>query len=188
MSEATGFLDRIRRTLGDGVQGGDEHGGAAGRSGQGLPTGGPGEFMFATGIECSYPRIAGGTRRDLLAECGHYDRWREDLALTHGLGLRVLRYGLPYYSMLDRGSREDLRPLARQVQVPVLVVAGADDAALGPVVQARETLPMLPGGELRTVADSQHLLPLDQPDALVAAMLDWAAARCGVQLHGTQMR
>ena len=99
MSKATGFLDRIKRTLGDGVQGGDEYGGAAGRSGQGLPTGGPGEFMFATGIECSYPRIAGGIRRDLLAECGHYDRWREDLALTHGLGLRVLRYVLPYYSM-----------------------------------------------------------------------------------------
>lgn len=99
MSKKTGFLDRIKQTLGDGVQGGDKQGGAAGRSGQGLPTGSPGEFMFATGIECSYPTIAGGIRRDLLAECGHYDRWREDLALTHGLGLRVLRYGLPYFSM-----------------------------------------------------------------------------------------
>ncbi len=94
-----GFLDRIQRKLGDGILGGDELGGAAGRSGQGLPAGGAGEFMFATGIECSYPRIAGGIRRDLLAECGHYDRWREDLELTRGLGLRVLRYGLPYYSM-----------------------------------------------------------------------------------------
>ncbi len=96
---AAGFLDRIQRKFGNGVLDGDELGGAAGRSGQGLPSGKPGEFMFATGIECSYPRIAGGIRRDLLAECGHYDRWREDLALTRGLGLRVLRYGLPYYSM-----------------------------------------------------------------------------------------
>ena len=89
---------------------------------------------------------------------------------------------------LDRGSREDLRPLARQVQVPVLVVVGADDAALGPGAQARETLPMLPGAELRTVADSRHLVPLDQPDALAAVMRGWAAARCGVQPDGTQMR
>ena len=104
---AAGFLDRIRRTLGDDVQGGDEHGGAAGRTGRGLPTGGPGEFMFATGIECSYPTIAGGIRRDQLAECGHYDRWREDLALTQGLGLRYLRYGLPYYSMHQGPGRYD---------------------------------------------------------------------------------
>jgi beta-glucosidase/6-phospho-beta-glucosidase/beta-galactosidase len=55
-----------------------------------------GDFMFATGIECSNPRIAGGTiRRDLLAECGHYDRWEEDFALVRELGLRFLRYGLP---------------------------------------------------------------------------------------------
>ena len=82
---------------------------------------------------------------------------------------------------LDRGSREDLRPLARQVQVPVLVVAGADDAALGPGVQARKTLPMLPGAELRTVADSRHLVPLDQPEALAAVMRGWAAEHCTLQ-------
>jgi beta-glucosidase/6-phospho-beta-glucosidase/beta-galactosidase len=53
-------------------------------------------FMFATGIECSNPTIEGGrVRRDLLAECGHYDRYREDFALVRRLGLRFLRYGLP---------------------------------------------------------------------------------------------
>jgi beta-glucosidase/6-phospho-beta-glucosidase/beta-galactosidase len=53
-------------------------------------------FMFATGIECSNPRIAGGTiRRDLLAECGHYEHWCDDLALVREMGLRYLRYGLP---------------------------------------------------------------------------------------------
>jgi hypothetical protein len=63
-----------------------------------LPTGAPGEFMFATGIECSYPTIDNGrTRRDLLEECGHYERWREDLGLIKELGLKVVRYGLPYH-------------------------------------------------------------------------------------------
>ena len=40
-------------------------------------------FVFATGIECSYPTVAtpaGEKRRDQLEECGHYAHWREDLA------------------------------------------------------------------------------------------------------------
>ncbi len=91
------FLDIIQRTPGnDGA--GDEFGGAAGSHGQGLPTGGAGNFMFATGIECSYPTVGNGrVRRDQLEECRHYERWREDLGLVRELGLRVLRYGLPYH-------------------------------------------------------------------------------------------
>src|SRR3954462_13602235 len=58
----------------------------------------PHEFMFATGIECSAPTIGHGRiRRDLLAECGHYERWQEDLALVADMGIRFLRYGLPYH-------------------------------------------------------------------------------------------
>ena len=57
------------------------------------------DFAFATGIECSSPRITdqhGHTlRRDLLEECGHYRYWREDLELVRELGTPVLRYGLP---------------------------------------------------------------------------------------------
>jgi beta-glucosidase len=34
-------------------------------------------FIFATGIENSAPTIGGGRiRRDQMAECGHYERWR----------------------------------------------------------------------------------------------------------------
>jgi len=95
---ADGFLDIINQTFGSGHYGGDELGGASGASGSGLPTGSPGEFAFATGIECSNPRIDNGAiRRDQLAECGHYDRWREDFDLVRGLGLKLLRYGLPYH-------------------------------------------------------------------------------------------
>ena len=95
---ADDFLDIIRKVKGDGDYAGDQFGGAGGQVGNGLPTGGPGEFMFATGIECSYPTIGNGRiRRDLLEECGHYGRWRDDLRLTRELGLKVLRYGLPYH-------------------------------------------------------------------------------------------
>jgi beta-glucosidase/6-phospho-beta-glucosidase/beta-galactosidase len=54
-------------------------------------------FIFATGIDGSYPVVQGHLRRDQFAECGHYDRWREDLALVKAQGLQFLRYGPPYY-------------------------------------------------------------------------------------------
>lgn len=58
-------------------------------------------FMFATGIENSYPTIAlpdGRTIRvDEMAKCNHYARWEEDFELVRQLGIRTLRYGPPYY-------------------------------------------------------------------------------------------
>jgi len=58
-------------------------------------------FMFATGIENSYPTIAlpdGRTERvDEMARTKHYQRWKEDFALVKQLGIPALRYGPPYY-------------------------------------------------------------------------------------------
>jgi beta-glucosidase/6-phospho-beta-glucosidase/beta-galactosidase len=102
------FLSIVNRAYGDGTYGGDEHGGSAGHDGSGMPTGNAGNFMFATGIECSNPTIDNGrTRRDLLAECGHYERWQEDLALTRELGLLVLRYGLPIHKIFIAPGKYD---------------------------------------------------------------------------------
>ena len=65
-------------------------------------------FMFATGIECSYPTIRNGTHRvDELELCDHYGRWREDFALTQELGIRTLRYGPPYYRIHTRAGAHD---------------------------------------------------------------------------------
>ena len=54
-------------------------------------------FLMTTGIECSYPTVQGGRRRDQLEECRHYERWREDLDLAVEVGASYLRYGIPYY-------------------------------------------------------------------------------------------
>jgi beta-glucosidase/6-phospho-beta-glucosidase/beta-galactosidase len=102
------FLSIIKKTRGDSNYLGDEHGGAAGLSGSGLPSGANGNFLFATGIECSYPTIGHGRiRRDQLKECGHYDNMKKDLQLVQQLGLKVLRYGLPYYSIHKGPGRYD---------------------------------------------------------------------------------
>ncbi len=46
-------------------------------------------FMFAVGIECSNPVVAGGQRVDQLEMTGHYEHWRKDLQLVRDLGLRT---------------------------------------------------------------------------------------------------
>jgi beta-glucosidase/6-phospho-beta-glucosidase/beta-galactosidase len=58
------------------------------------------EFMFATGIECSYPTLDGGRWRvDEMAMCGHYRHWRRDLELVRALGIKYLRYGPPLHEI-----------------------------------------------------------------------------------------
>ena len=58
-------------------------------------------FLFATDIENSSPRVMRRDGRiarvDQMEATGHYQRYREDLALAKALGIDVLRYGAPYY-------------------------------------------------------------------------------------------
>jgi beta-glucosidase len=55
-------------------------------------------FMFATGIENSYPTVQGGTVRvDEMEKCRHYDHWHTDFDCVEDLGLHVLRYGPPLH-------------------------------------------------------------------------------------------
>ena len=59
------------------------------------------QFMFATGVENSYPTIEwkGKTiRQDELAKTKHYERWKDDFRILKELGIEHLRYGPPYYS------------------------------------------------------------------------------------------
>ena len=74
-------------------------------------------FMFATGIENSYPTIGvpthegrpAGTRirRDEMEECGHYARMSEDFNLVAELGVRFLRWGLPLHLAWTSDGRYD---------------------------------------------------------------------------------
>jgi beta-glucosidase/6-phospho-beta-glucosidase/beta-galactosidase len=67
-------------------------------------------FMFATGIENSYPTILwqGKTiRRDQMIECGHMERWRQDFQLVKDLGLEYLRYGPPLYKVYLGAGKYD---------------------------------------------------------------------------------
>jgi len=55
-------------------------------------------FLFATGIENSYPTIQQGrVRVDEMEKCGHYQHWEKDFELVEELGIRFLRYGPPIH-------------------------------------------------------------------------------------------
>jgi beta-glucosidase len=63
------------------------------------------DFIVATGIECSAPKIAGGIRRDQLELTGHRERFAEDFAILADMGITHLRYGVPFH-LVARHHRE----------------------------------------------------------------------------------
>ncbi len=87
-----------------------------------------GEFMFATGIECSYPTIDNGRwRRDQLAETDHYRYWRRDLELVRETSLKYLRYGLPLHltylgeNKFDWSFADKVMPAMRELGIEPII-------------------------------------------------------------------
>ncbi|WP_019012357.1 family 1 glycosylhydrolase [Deinococcus aquatilis] len=55
-------------------------------------------FMFATGIENSYPTVQNGRfRQDEMEKTRHYQLWDKDFDLVQELGIEYLRYGPPIH-------------------------------------------------------------------------------------------
>jgi beta-glucosidase/6-phospho-beta-glucosidase/beta-galactosidase len=66
------------------------------------PTG----FMFATGIECSYPTIENGSwRRDEMDSTRHYEMWQHDFELAREIGITHIRYGPPLHLIFEGPGR-----------------------------------------------------------------------------------
>jgi beta-glucosidase/6-phospho-beta-glucosidase/beta-galactosidase len=80
-------------------------------------------IIFATGIECSYPTVQGGIRRDQLEETKHYEHWRQDFQLCLDTGAKVVRYGPPYHRMhlgphkYDWSFTDEVLPVMRQMDL-----------------------------------------------------------------------
>jgi pimeloyl-ACP methyl ester carboxylesterase len=72
---------------------------------------------------------------------------------------------------LERGSLEDWSSTAPRIDIPALVVAGAEDGDLGVEAQRELNLPRYADAELCVLADAAHLIPYEQPAAL-AALID----------------
>jgi beta-glucosidase len=70
---------------------------------------GAGNFLWAAGIENTFvPQVRNGGRPlDEFELMGHYQHWREDLALGKELGLKALRWGAPWYKIEPEPGKFD---------------------------------------------------------------------------------
>ena len=66
-------------------------------------------FIWAGGIEDTFvPQTRRGHRAlDEYELMGHYEHWREDLALARELGLHALRWGVPWYKVEPEAGKFD---------------------------------------------------------------------------------
>jgi pimeloyl-ACP methyl ester carboxylesterase len=69
---------------------------------------------------------------------------------------------------------DEVEPHLGRIDVPTLIVWGADDAWL-PVGQAHDLHRRIPASVLRIVPGAGHLMPLDAPDVLIDAMRTFLA-------------
>lgn len=74
-----------------------------------------------------------------------------------------------------QATRVDERPGLREVRVPTLVLAGADDV-LCPVTRHEEIASLVPGAHLAVLPDTGHLSPLERPDDVAALMGAWLSS------------
>ncbi len=67
------------------------------------------DFLWAAGIENTFvPQVRPGHRSlDEYELMGHYDHWREDLSLSHELGLKSMRWGVPWYKVEPERGKFD---------------------------------------------------------------------------------
>jgi len=66
-------------------------------------------FLWATGMEDTFvPQVRRGHRAlDEYELIGHYEHWRQDLALAGDLGVHALRWGVPWYRVEPQPGKFD---------------------------------------------------------------------------------
>jgi pimeloyl-ACP methyl ester carboxylesterase len=72
----------------------------------------------------------------------------------------------------DEVYTDQVEPLYPTIEVPVLVVWGRDDAWIS-VDRAHRLHELIPGARLTVIEQAGHLIQLDQPEALTAALARW---------------
>ncbi|HEY9010903.1 MAG TPA: alpha/beta fold hydrolase [Devosia sp.] len=120
---------------------------------------------------------AGGFAKTLdgaFEEAVHPDhRSRDDLrALSKAMSLAV---GPEVYVRHQKAiiGRVDSRPMLASIQMPTAVIVGDSDA-ITPPDAAREMADGIAGAQLTVIERAGHMAVLEQPDATVGAVVQWA--------------
>lgn len=86
-----------------------------------------------------------------------------------------LRVGRDAYIRQLEMRRDGDTHLLGELHCPTLIVAAADDR-MRSQQEARALCAGISGARLVTIADSGHMLPLEQPERLAALLTDWIAS------------
>jgi pimeloyl-ACP methyl ester carboxylesterase len=99
---------------------------------------------------------------------------REDRGLEIVVRRMLQQTGAEVFVRQQRAilGRVDSRPILPTITVPAMVVVGADDQITPPDL-AREMADAMPDAELVVVPGAGHLSPLENPDAVTAALVRW---------------
>jgi pimeloyl-ACP methyl ester carboxylesterase len=110
-------------------------------------------------------RMPRDLQRDLLPLLLH-DHAHDEVALAMADEVGAAAFGR---QLAAQATRIDERPGLPHVQVPTLVLAGAEDR-LCPVERHEEIAALVPGARLEVLGGVGHLLPLEAPDRVAGAL------------------
>ncbi len=79
-------------------------------------------------------------------------------------------------ALLGMAEREDSVPLLGQIDVPTLVVTGADDVIIDPA-ESHAMAQAITGSQLEVIPEAGHLVAYEQAEAFNATLRDWLEAR-----------
>ncbi len=101
-----------------------------------------------------------------------------DRRLSTILGAMAERVGHKAFLRQQRATRErpDSRPGLAAIRCPTLLLCGRQDP-LAPPALHEEMAKAIPGAELVILEDCGHLSPLEQPEAVTAALRRWLRAK-----------
>jgi pimeloyl-ACP methyl ester carboxylesterase len=96
---------------------------------------------------------------------------------TRQIMLKTDRRGIAA-ALRGMAQRPDSRPLLPTISAPTLVLVGQDDA-ISPPAEMRGFAEQIPGAQFVEIARAGHLAPLEQPEAVNAAIGKFASALAG---------
>ncbi|MDB5688745.1 MAG: alpha/beta hydrolase fold protein, partial [Sphingomonas bacterium] len=101
---------------------------------------------------------------------------RDDRAVVDGITTMLARCTPEIFAAQQAAmmSRNDLTPLLAGIRVPTLVATGEEDGWASPA-QHEQIAAAIPGATLRIVPGAGHMMPVEDPAAVTAILLEWTA-------------
>jgi pimeloyl-ACP methyl ester carboxylesterase len=120
------------------------------------------------------PAVHEGALRAYIQGASHFDVPPEalDRLVAPWLGPEGQAAFYRQVAQADQAWTDEIEPLYPELDLPVLVVWGREDAWI-PVDRAHRLHELVPSSRLEVVAEAGHLIQLDQPAALATLLTGW---------------